>query len=639
MGGEVPERRWDHELTGRAHRVAASDASALRVIAGPGTGKTFALMRRIARRLQEGADPERILAVTFTRTAARDLQAELGRLRAAGAEHVQAGTLHSICFTILSKNDVLPLTGRYPRPLLAFEERFMLVDLAPQAGGLRSCGRFLQAFNAAWARLQSDEPGWLHTPEDRQFQDTLLGWLRFHAAMLVGELVPETLRFLRANPASPHRRAYDHVFADEYQDLNRAEQELIKLLAEGAKLTIVGDEDQSIYSFKHAHPDGIREFAADADEALGECRRCPVKVIGIANSLIANNPDRAKRELRPAPGQPPGEVFIVQWTSMNAEAAGLADFVKRRIEDHRVEAGKVLVLSPRRQLGYGVRDALRERDVPAHSFFTEEALEGNPAELAECQVQRAFTLLCLVANPKDRVALRCWSGFGSHSLRRGAWQRLRDHCQETGHEPWNVLVELDEGRLSLPYTAPLLEPFRELRVLLDELFTVSGQALIDSVFPPEAEWADEVRRLAEKLGLGELHAAGQRDMLRNALTQPELPTDVEYVRVMSLHKSKGLTADLVVVMGCVEGLVPHIDFDLPAAGQERQLREQRRLLYVALTRTRHTLLLSSVRQLPVDAAHRMGARIRRWGGTIASRFLGELGPSAPKAIQGRELPS
>src|SRR5262249_1755650 len=163
------------------------------------------------------------------------------------------------------------------------------------------------------------------------------------------------------------------------------------------------DEDQSIYSFKFAHPDGIREFVAAADEPLAECRRCPITVIDIANALIANNPDRANRQLVPAPDRPLGDVQIVQWPSMTAEATGIAQFIRQRIEAHRVDAGKVLVLCPRRQLGYAIRDALRERDIAAHSFFQEEALDGDPAALDECQAQRAFALLCLAANPRDRV--------------------------------------------------------------------------------------------------------------------------------------------------------------------------------------------------------------------------------------------
>src|SRR5207244_974372 len=103
-----------------------------------------------------------------------------------------------------------------------------------------------------------------------------------------------------------------------------------------------GDEDQSIYSFKYAHPEGIREFVAEEEIGLDECRRCPVQVIDIANSLIAHNPDRAHRQLHPADGQPPGEVHIVQWKSLAEEAEGLASFVKARITAGQVEAGKVL---------------------------------------------------------------------------------------------------------------------------------------------------------------------------------------------------------------------------------------------------------------------------------------------------------
>lgn len=633
------ERPWDEGLAGPARRVAASNASPLRVTAGPGTGKTYALMRRIARRLQEGAFPQGILAVTFTRTAASDLQAELMRLQTDGADRVRAGTLHALCFSILSREDVLILTGRHPRPLLAFEEKFLIADLSHELGpGRRECTRRLQAFNAAWARLQSDEPGWPQDAEDRRFYHALLGWLRFHRAMLIGELVPETLRFLRDNPALPYRHTFHHVLADEYQDLNRAEQVLIDLLAEDGTLTVVGDEDQSIYSFKYAHPEGIREFQAAADEPLEECRRCPVTVIEMANALIANNPDRAPRELRPAEGQPAGEVYIVQWPSMEAEAAGIADFITRRVADGRVQPGRVLILCPRRQFGYAVRDALRHRAIPAHSFFQEEALEGDPANPERLQSQQAFTLLNLLADRQDRVALRCWCGFGSQSLRAGAWRRLRAHCEATNQEPWDVLLQLAAGELALPHVGSLVAPFRQLCEILRELEGLVGDALLDTVFPPNEDWADPIRRLAEKLVVDDMTAADIRDAFRTAITQPEMPTDVEYIRVMSLHKSKGLTADLVVVMGCVEGLIPAINNDLPLPDQDNLLREQRRLFYVAVTRTRQTLLLSSVLRLPMDVAYRMGATIRQGGRTIASRFLGDLGPAAPRPIPGERLP-
>jgi superfamily I DNA/RNA helicase len=100
--------------------------------------------------------------------------------------------------------------------------------------------------------LQSDAPGWPQNPKDREFHTALINWLRFHRALLIGELVPEALRYLRNNPGCDARSAFDHVIVDEYQDLNRAEQDLIQLLSGNRAIAIVGDVDQSIYRFRHA---------------------------------------------------------------------------------------------------------------------------------------------------------------------------------------------------------------------------------------------------------------------------------------------------------------------------------------------------------------------------------------------------
>lgn len=394
--------RWDDNLEGAARRIAETDRSPLRVFAGPGTGKTFALMRRVARLVENGASPSRILVCTFTRTAARDLRKEVSALGVEGARAVFADTLHAFCFSILFRAEVLQLTGRVPRPLLEFEERFLLEDLKKENrfGGVRECEERLRAFNAAWARLHTDEPGWPADPTDHEFHQVLQGWLHFHKAMLIGELVPETLRYLRENPASNDRNAFDHVLVDEYQDLNRAEQELLDLLAEAGTLTLIGDEDQSIYSFKYAHPEGIATFKETHpdthDENLQVCHRCRPLVVEIANHLIANNTSRNPRILQPINGQPRGDVYVVQWQTTQKEAEGIARFIHKRVMAGEVEAGRVLVLAPRRQFGYAIRDALKSLGTPAHSFFHEEALDGNPKKLLECQAQEAFSLLTLL---------------------------------------------------------------------------------------------------------------------------------------------------------------------------------------------------------------------------------------------------
>ena len=160
---------------------------------------------------------------------------------------------------------------------------------------------------------------------------------------------------------------------------------------------------------------------------------------------------------------------------------------------------------------------------------------------------------------------------------------------------------------------------------------------MNAVFPPTEAWTHSIRSLASTIEGDEFNADKLLEGLRIQITQPELPSGVDYVRVMSLHKSKGLTADLVVVIGCIEGLIPTISGETEVE-QAASLEEQRRLFYVAVTRSRRILILSSVTQLPRKDAHRMKAPIRgknqAMSGTIASRFLDELGPSRPPAILG-----
>ena len=436
---------------------------------------------------------------------------------------------------------------------------------------------------------------------------------------------------------------------DEYQDLNRAEQVILDLISEAGTQTVVGDEDQSIYSFKHAHPEGISEFEkthpGTHDENLVECRRCPTLVVELANRLIGNNRARASRSLQPGEGKPPGEVIVVQWRTMEDEAAGIAELLRSRIESGEVSPGRVLVLATRRQFGYAIRDALKAAGTPVHSFFNEEALDGNYRKRGESLAAEALTLLTLLADPNDRVALRCWCGFGSDSMRSGAWGRLRTHCEGARISPRDALLALVSGSLKLQNMKDLVVRFGELEGRIASLGSLTGSSLIDSLFPEGEPWSEPVRAGPSPRRdhrRGSLRAEAMLDHLRTGISQPELPTDVDYVRVMSLHKSKGLTADMVVVVGCVEGAIPRIDHDLGVEEKRAMHEEQRRLFYVALTRPTKSLVISNFTELPREFAHRMRIPLipekSPVGGTIASTFINELGPSCPQSILGRKLP-
>jgi ATP-dependent DNA helicase UvrD/PcrA len=173
--------------------------------------------------------------------------------------------------------------------------------------------------------------------------------------MLIGEIIPELCRYLRNNPAAPERSLYDHVLVDEYQDLNKAEQAVVDLLTGDAALCIVGDDDQSLYSFKHAHPAGIRAFIDShqgaTDHQLLECYRCPTSVVSIANALIEHNEDRDPRRLTAIVTKGAGEIQIEQFADVPHEAAGVAAFIDDEINRRGRQPGEILVLAQRRAIG------------------------------------------------------------------------------------------------------------------------------------------------------------------------------------------------------------------------------------------------------------------------------------------------
>lgn len=636
---------WNDGLVGTALQIASTPDSPLRVMAGPGTGKSFAMKRRIARLLEEGEDPERILAVTFTRNAAASIVDDLSNLGVPGCDKIRAGTLHGYCFQLLSEDSVLAASNRVPRPVvtftssgvLQFEGAAMLADLKASGafGDKRAVTRRIRAFEAAWARLQSEDPGWPQDPVDAAFHDVLLEWLRFHKGLLIGELVPEAYRYIRDNPACPARTGYDHVIVDEYQDLNRAEQELIDLLGENGRTAIVGDVDQSIYRFRHANPEGIETFSethpTTHDENLDECRRCPRKVVTIADHLIRqNHPPGGSERLRPYSGNPEGEIHIVQWPSLEDEADGLATFVDYLINEKAYGPGEILILTPRRLIGYEIRDKLAAAGIPVHSFYHEEALE-------ETEAQRSFAILTLLVNREDRIALRWWLSDGSPSLRVNAYSKLRRQCEQSGMSPWEALTALADGTLRISKTADLLSKFRELTARLDHLEGMSLQELVDALFPQDSVECGVLREAA-LLALAECDdVAALFGSLRTSVTQPEMPPEGNFVRIMSLHKSKGLTSKVAIVAGCIQGLIPFQKPNQTPQEQAAVLKEQRRLFYVAITRCTELLVLSSALRLQRSFAFQIGAQVHGGGDpvrAVTSQFISELGPHAPARISG-----
>lgn len=635
----------DKGLAGPALKITNTDARRLRVMAGPGTGKSYALQCRVTRLLKQGQDPARIWAVTFTRNAAASLFKDLANLDVPGCENLRVSTLHSYCFDLLRREGID--TGSTLRPVMTlspsgpfrFEGGMLVSDLIneqPEFGNHWKCFERVRWFEVGWAKMDWDVPGWPPDETDRLFEQHLSAWLDFHKATFISEFVPKTLRFLRNGQASNALGEFDHVIVDEYQDLNRAEQEIINLVSKNGSLAIVGDADQSIYSFRHAHPQGIENFQKKHPETLDvplvECRRNPVRVVEIANSLIAKNhtSDDPPR-LRPMPENSDGEVHIVRWNTMDEEAHGIARYVKHLVDNHGYKPRDILVIIPRKKLGLKIHDAISKQHVLAYSF-DQEALEDGAA-------QRALTLFALLDDGEDRVALRWWLGHGDESGRAGPYRKLREYCEVNDKSPRTVLEEIVRGETNLPDALPLLEPFREALAEINRLSAMNLRGRVDCLLPEGDSRCSVLRGIAERALAEGADVGSLYKRIVDDIIHPKAPND-DHVRIMTAHKSKGLTSKVVVVANCCHGLVPFIKPGLPDDERAAAMVEPRRLFYVAITRCKEILVLSSFETMTIEEFRdmRIPTSRRDWSkkrfDTQSCPFVGELGPAAPTVIDG-----
>jgi len=200
--------------------------------------------------------------------------------------------------------------------------------------------------------------------------------------------------------------------------------------------------------------------------------------------------------------------------------------------------------------------------------------------------------------------------------------------------PWDALEGIEQRTLTVNGVNRLLDRFRLLKARLFELENALGPVLVDQLFPADQPWGRALREASLLKIQDDTSPTKLMDILRTSVTQPEMPESGEFVRVMSLHKSKGLTSRVVIVAECIQGLIPNLIPGNTPAENAANLKEQRRLFYVAITRGKEILVLSSVRQIPLQLAYKVGARVGPFGETIASRFLPELGPTAPAAKAG-----
>jgi DNA helicase-2/ATP-dependent DNA helicase PcrA len=566
-------------------RFIESDAKILRVVAGPGSGKTAGLKKRILRLIErDGVEPGRMFVGTFTRAIAQDLVEELGDAVARG---IRVSTLHGLALRLLRDNPPARVGYRL-RFLLGYEEEAMLYDIGLELHDNRRQSerdRDLKRLQSSWAERRP--------LPDAAFAGTVERWLRWHGAMLIGEVVPLATRALESGDVP--RGAFDEVMVDEYQDLTACEQRLVELVWSGERsLVVLGDDNQSIYSFRFNHPGGITEFGERLhveDHVIPENRRSAEPIVDFANAMMAEG--GSTKDPMIARNTSKGRVDLVHWPSLEAEVEGLGRYLA-------AQPFPYLVLVGRRLIGHRLADAVGP---DAQTSFYQEVLEHQIA-------QERFALASVLADADDLVAIRAWLGFDDTEPAQAPGRNCEAYAsaRASGLSGRALLEGIVSGAVTVHRTGRGNVVARA-RAAMEHLMAAPQDTvgLIAYAFDPNAAAAEGdaekhrwVRQDIEALRAGALVYAGEGrdfrsvvDSLRYAIatrTPLRLPATAR-VRIMTLHSAKGLQADRVIVAGAAGQIIPGIARSDPSADAAHRA-EQRRLLYVAVTRAKVELVVS-----------------------------------------------
>ena len=500
------------------------------------------------------------------------------------------------------------------RFLLKFERKVLLYDIKSEVSirKVNDCEKVLRKMEASLAQRTDYE--------DVRFVGAVERWLERHQAMLIGYVVSLCVSGLESEDIRPS--IYDHVVIDEYQDLTAAEQELVGLLwSRNGSLTVMGDDNQSIYGFRYNHPKGVSDFNemwkdrdyGCTDLTFSENRRCGDQILDAANLMLAKA-GRGPR-MSPKSGRP-GKLDLIHWETLDEEVKGLARYIKSR-----PSAETFLILVPYRFIGYLLAKEIGEE---ARTMFTEEVLEHPVA-------QEVFTEASLLADPNDRVAVRVWLGFkhgeSEHATSRNSVaysNLLRDVSPAVwGHELLRKIVDGDvkasgKGQKNIAERAKraieLIDRNLEPRAIVDYLFD-PARAEYEKKDERRFQLADSLKKLREAAhGLLEDQDTPDLskilDQLRYKIaTRASLETDAEdpRVKIMTLHSAKGLEEDNVVIAGVADQLMP----GLPPRDDEDPA-EKGRLLYVAVTRAKESLIISWPKRIRYDLMKRNNGRIDGW---------------------------
>lgn len=610
------DQRWlerlGRELNEAQFQFATSEEPVILGLAGPGSGKTRALVYRAAHLLKCGVPPEKILLLTFTNKAAEEMKERLGQLLGDLPRGLWAGTFHSSGarvlrrhanllgresnFTILDENDTREVLKRSVAELsrdLGEEERNLLLKRGLLARIISQARNSNLSIREVMEQDYFYHLSYLDTVENLariyeryklegnafDFDDLLLCWLDlFLKHFEIGEI---------------YRRRFSHILVDEFQDTNVVQARIVHLFAGSASTCVVGDDAQSIYAFRFAHVGNILSFPEIYPHArvvrMEQNYRSTPEIVALANHIISGNREQLPKNLfshKPAGEKP--------WVVGARDAAQEALYVVRRIvelRDRGVALGEIAVLYRSSYLTAELEFALVREGIPYRTF-------GGVKFLQKAHIKDVLSYLKVIYNPADSHAWRriatLQPGMGQATFNT-LWEKLKGHdnpleaalagevAPSRGKDGWGQLCRVLGSLRRLEGGS--------ITGLINCLLRENYDRILHRNYPDQYE---ERLRGIERLAVYGDRFDSLSHFLESLALEESLFADAseeepagDYLTLSTVHSAKGKEWDAVFVIALNEGHFPS------RRGGERDLPEERRLFYVAVTRAGRYLHLST----------------------------------------------
>ncbi|TWT35055.1 ATP-dependent DNA helicase PcrA [Thalassoglobus neptunius] len=617
------------------------------VLAGAGTGKTRVITYRIAQLIRSGVAPEKILSVTFTNKAAKEMLQRTKPLLGKSKERPWISTFHSLCVDIL-RSDI---------EALGYPAKFSILDRGDQESMARKVLRNIRVTEKSlrpgdllsiisrWktngisperaGEVVEDDQEYLGSLAYRRYQQNL----KAQGSVDFDDLLLLTVKLFQSHPEilDKHQKRFSHVQIDEYQDTNGIQFRIVEALVRNHNnLLVVGDDDQSIYGWRGAELKHILGFSQYFEGAkvirLEENYRCTDRILDLANRLVKHNRERHQKVLR-ANKTAREEVRFLDLPDEQSEAERVVHEIRHLHESRRIPLKDFAILFRTNEQPRIFESELRRRQIPY-------VLMGSQSFYDRKEIRDLLSYLKVIAREDDEQSLLRIINTPARGIGTGSLEKMMSRAVRQGVPIWDAATQcVNEGEIPIKTgdaVNRLHSQFKSWRVAFQnsprELDTLTQKLMNEIRYESEIErqYKDEQQQVTRKAVLEEYinsiaeyvsrsSSASLEDYLdsialerRDEEPDKEAMANADAVKLMTLHSAKGLEFPRVYMVGMEEGLLPHkrtID------GTEAEIAEERRLAYVGVTRAQETLTLTR-------AASR-----RKWGKprpSLPSRFLFEM---------------